>query len=76
MAAVNPISRGVNGLVDWVNERAPSMKTAYEKHLSQYYAPKNFNFWYYFGSRHRHLPDHALQAQCDRGLRFGRIHHA
>jgi ubiquinol-cytochrome c reductase cytochrome b subunit len=50
MAAVNPISRGVNGLVDWVNERAPSMKTAYEKHLSQYYAPKNFNFWYYFGS--------------------------
>jgi ubiquinol-cytochrome c reductase cytochrome b subunit len=50
MAAVNPISRGVNGLIDWVNERAPSMKTAYEKHLSQYYAPKNFNFWYYFGS--------------------------
>ncbi len=50
MAAVNPISRGVAGLVDWVNERAPSLKTAYEKHLSQYYAPKNFNVWYYFGS--------------------------
>src|SRR3546814_2864564 len=22
----------------------------YRKHMSEYYAPKNFNFWYYMGS--------------------------
>ncbi|GAA0889518.1 cytochrome b [Rhodanobacter soli] len=35
---------------DWVNERAPSMMPAYRKHMTEYYAPKNFNLWYYFGS--------------------------
>ena len=35
---------------DWVNERAPGMMPAYRKHMSEYYAPKNFNLWYYFGS--------------------------
>jgi ubiquinol-cytochrome c reductase cytochrome b subunit len=34
---------------DWVDERFPLMDT-WNKHLAQYYAPKNFNFWYYFGS--------------------------
>ncbi|MEJ2174159.1 MAG: cytochrome bc complex cytochrome b subunit [bacterium] len=28
----------------------PSVKQEYKKHLAEYYAPKNFNFWYYFGS--------------------------
>jgi ubiquinol-cytochrome c reductase cytochrome b subunit len=36
------------GLRDWTNERLPIM-TAWEKHMSKYYAPKNFNFWYFFG---------------------------
>ena len=35
---------------DWVNERAPNMMPAYRKHMTEYYAPKNFNLWYYFGS--------------------------
>jgi ubiquinol-cytochrome c reductase cytochrome b subunit len=35
---------------DWVNERAPNMMPAYRKHMTDYYAPKNFNLWYYFGS--------------------------
>ena len=35
---------------NWVNERAPGMMPAYRKHMTEYYAPKNFNFWYYFGS--------------------------
>jgi ubiquinol-cytochrome c reductase cytochrome b subunit len=36
-------------LLDWVDERFPARK-AWEEHFSKYYAPKNFNFWYYFGS--------------------------
>jgi ubiquinol-cytochrome c reductase cytochrome b subunit len=34
----------------WVNERAPGLMPVYRKHMSEYYAPKNFNFWYYFGA--------------------------
>jgi ubiquinol-cytochrome c reductase cytochrome b subunit len=37
------------GLVDWVDERFPLVST-WKYHMSEYYAPKNFNFWYYFGS--------------------------
>jgi ubiquinol-cytochrome c reductase cytochrome b subunit len=36
-------------LLAWVDERLPLTKV-WEEHLSKYYAPKNFNFWYYFGS--------------------------
>ncbi|MFK0569703.1 cytochrome bc complex cytochrome b subunit [Endozoicomonas sp.] len=38
-----------NKLMDWVDARLP-VTQAWEKHLSKYYAPKNFNFWYFFGS--------------------------
>ena len=34
---------------DWIDARFPLTKM-WEEHLSKYYAPKNFNFWYYFGS--------------------------
>jgi ubiquinol-cytochrome c reductase cytochrome b subunit len=34
----------------WFDERAPGFGAAYKKHMSEYYAPKNFNVWYYFGS--------------------------
>jgi ubiquinol-cytochrome c reductase cytochrome b subunit len=37
-------------LWDWFDSRMPSVAEEYRKHLSEYYAPKNFNFWYYFGS--------------------------
>lgn len=33
----------------WVNKRFPLTKTL-EEHITKYYAPKNFNFWYFFGS--------------------------
>jgi len=36
-------------LRDWVDARFPLMEE-WNKHLAKYYAPKNFNFWYYFGS--------------------------
>jgi ubiquinol-cytochrome c reductase cytochrome b subunit len=36
-------------LVQWIDERFPLTSTV-KSHLSEYYAPKNFNFWYYFGS--------------------------
>ena len=38
-----------NGLIGWIDARFPLTKM-YEEHLSKYYAPKNFNFWYFFGS--------------------------
>ena len=34
---------------DWVDARFPMTKL-WNEHLAEYYAPKNFNFWYYFGS--------------------------
>ena len=34
--------------VGWVDERFPATET-FEYHMSRYYAPKNFNFWYFFG---------------------------
>ena len=36
-------------LRDWVDARLPIMR-AWDTHMGKYYAPKNFNFWYYFGS--------------------------
>jgi ubiquinol-cytochrome c reductase cytochrome b subunit len=37
-----------NSLLNWIDERFPLTKM-FEEHMSKYYAPKNFNFWYYFG---------------------------
>ncbi len=36
-------------LLGWVDARFPLTKM-WKEHLSEYYAPKNFNFWYFFGS--------------------------
>ena len=46
----NILVRTANNVMDWVNERAPGLMPAYKAHMSEYYAPKNFNLWYYFGS--------------------------
>ena len=35
--------------MEWVDARFPATKM-WEDHLSKYYAPKNFNFFYFFGS--------------------------
>ena len=37
------------GFLGWIDDRFPLTKL-WKDHLSEYYAPKNFNFWYYFGS--------------------------
>jgi ubiquinol-cytochrome c reductase cytochrome b subunit len=46
MSTLNP---KLQGLLDWVDARFP-LTASYREHLSEYYAPKNFNFWYFFGS--------------------------
>src|SRR5688572_24937034 len=45
----NIFTRTANGAMDWVNERAPALMPMYRKHMTEYYAPKNFNIWYVFG---------------------------
>lgn len=35
--------------MEWLDARFPATKM-WEDHLSKYYAPKNFNFYYFFGS--------------------------
>lgn len=36
-------------LMKWIDDRYPATKV-WNEHLAQYYAPKNFNFWYFMGS--------------------------
>jgi len=42
------MSQNTNKIMAWIDDRLPVTQT-YEKHMSKYYAPKNFNFWYFFG---------------------------
>lgn len=44
------MSKVFSNIGDWVNERAPGMMPMYRQHMTEYYAPRNFNLWYYFGS--------------------------
>lgn len=37
------------GLLAWLDKRYPLIST-WNYHVGEYYAPKNFNFWYFFGS--------------------------
>ncbi|RMG28649.1 MAG: cytochrome bc complex cytochrome b subunit [Gammaproteobacteria bacterium] len=37
------------GLLGWIDARFP-LSQVWNDHLAKYYAPKNFNFWYFFGS--------------------------
>ena len=39
----------MRSLIGWIDARFP-LVSLWEEHVSRYYAPKNFNFWYYFGS--------------------------
>jgi ubiquinol-cytochrome c reductase cytochrome b subunit len=52
MAVYNEISPNAPAgekLLNWVDNRFPASKL-WNEHVGQYYAPKNFNFWYIFGS--------------------------
>jgi len=39
----------MSSLLQWIDDRFPLTKV-WNEHLAEYYAPKNFNFWYFFGS--------------------------
>ena len=42
-------SQNSTGLISWIDERFP-LSSFIKNHLTEYYAPKNFNFWYFFGA--------------------------
>ena len=46
---ISPDASAGEKLLNWVDNRFPASKM-YKEHLSEYYAPKNFNFFYFFGS--------------------------
>lgn len=43
------LGKVLSNTVDWVDARFP-LTSNIKAHLTEYYAPKNFNFWYFFGS--------------------------
>jgi ubiquinol-cytochrome c reductase cytochrome b subunit len=47
---ISPNATATAKLANWFDNRFPSAGSFYKDHMSQYYAPKNFNFWYFFGS--------------------------
>jgi ubiquinol-cytochrome c reductase cytochrome b subunit len=44
-----PQTHWAQRLMEWVDARFP-LTALWKSQVSEYYAPKNFNFWYYFGS--------------------------
>jgi ubiquinol-cytochrome c reductase cytochrome b subunit len=47
--AGNTAEKWNKGLLGWIDQRFP-LSSLWNDHLAKYYAPKNFNFWYFFGS--------------------------
>ncbi|MEG0139501.1 MAG: cytochrome bc complex cytochrome b subunit, partial [Comamonas sp.] len=47
---IDPNSTTGAKAMNWMENRFPTAFDAYRVHMSEYYAPKNFNFWYIFGS--------------------------
>ena len=81
--ASNPYK--TTGLLGWIDNRFP-LTLLWHDHMDRYYAAKNFNFWYLFGSlalsrlgepnSHRRLAGDVLQTERRRSLQQRRIHHA
>jgi ubiquinol-cytochrome c reductase cytochrome b subunit len=46
---INLLQKPFSSLLEWIDARFPVSKL-WKEHMSEYYAPKNFNVWYYFGS--------------------------
>ena len=42
------MEKALTGLISWVDARLPITR-AWDTHMGKYYAPKNFNLWYFFG---------------------------
>jgi len=49
MAAAPESAEPTKGLLGWIDQRFP-LTLLWRTQVAEYYAPKNFNFWYYFGS--------------------------
>src|ERR1035438_6237799 len=49
MAAAPESAESTKGLIGWIDQRFP-LTVLWRTQVAEYYAPKNFNFWYYFGS--------------------------
>src|SRR6202167_1032541 len=49
MAAAHEPAGSGKGLIGWIDQRFP-LTALWRSQVSEYYAPKNFNFWYFFGS--------------------------
>jgi len=49
ITCIGPLNGPASSLLTWVDQRFPMMEN-WRNHLAEYYAPKNFNFWYYFGA--------------------------
>jgi ubiquinol-cytochrome c reductase cytochrome b subunit len=49
VTSAGPLNGVLSACLTWVDQRFPLM-SEWRKHMSEYPAPKNFNFWYYFGS--------------------------
>jgi ubiquinol-cytochrome c reductase cytochrome b subunit len=47
---ISPNASAGAKLTNWFENRLPTAFDMYKVHMSEYYAPKNFNFWYIFGS--------------------------
>jgi ubiquinol-cytochrome c reductase cytochrome b subunit len=47
---ISPNATATAKLSNWFENRLPTAFDMYKVHMSEYYAPKNFNFWYIFGS--------------------------
>jgi ubiquinol-cytochrome c reductase cytochrome b subunit len=45
---ISPNAPAAEKLLNWIDNRFPLSKL-FKEHMSEYYAPKNFNFWYVFG---------------------------
>jgi ubiquinol-cytochrome c reductase cytochrome b subunit len=48
MALAPESADSAKGLIGWIDARFPLTKL-WKEQVAEYYAPKNFNFWYYFG---------------------------
>ncbi|WP_148717191.1 cytochrome b [Chitinolyticbacter meiyuanensis] len=46
---MSKLEQSAQKVLGWVDDRFPLTST-WKAHVSEYYAPKNFNFWYFFGS--------------------------
>jgi ubiquinol-cytochrome c reductase cytochrome b subunit len=47
--SASTVGKRANAFLNWLDERLP-VTEFWNNQLARYYAPKNFNFWYYMGS--------------------------